>query len=162
MASIVRVSYVKAMQHNPDVTWTQCSAAVWSNLELNLGILCNCLALLKPFMRRHMPYLAGSGSGSGPTGGKQGGSAESDSSFARRSRKPWDRMVGGKHSYQLHSVGKPGDEVAHGQAGKKDIVVVDQFSVAVEYDRRRGKNTNGDEDSTDSILGGVAHGHQAV
>lgn len=183
MASIVRVSYVKAMQNNPDVTWTQASAAVWSCLELNLGILCNCLALLKPFVRRHMPFLAGSGGDTGaagtddPTagGGKSGGqirngnnSQGSNASFAKRNKKPWDRMVGGKHSYQLHSVGKPSDDdvVAGGRgggAGAKGIVVVDQFEVDVEY--RSGKDGDGltvDSGSTDSILGPARSGRRAV
>lgn len=168
VASIVRVSYVKAMQANPDVTWTQASAAVWSCLELNLGILCNCLALLKPFVRRHMPFLAGSSAGA-PTGGKpEPDSQKSDASFAARrstKKKPWDRMGGGKHSYQLHSVGKPSDEHPGGGvlAGKKGIVVVDQFDVDSVYKPRKdGDGLAGDGGSTDSILGPTQSGHRAV
>ncbi|EAQ86420.1 hypothetical protein CHGG_07673 [Chaetomium globosum CBS 148.51] len=75
IASIVRVAYVRAMVANPDVTFTQCSAAVWSLLEMNLGILCNALAALKPFVRQHMPNLFssngwGSGGGAGGADGK--------------------------------------------------------------------------------------------
>lgn len=57
IASGVRIAYVRAMISNPDFTYTQGSAAVWSAIEINLGILCNCLAMLKPFVRRHMPWL---------------------------------------------------------------------------------------------------------
>lgn len=45
------------MLNNPDVLYTQGSAAVWSAVEINIGILCNCLAMLKPFVRRHLPWL---------------------------------------------------------------------------------------------------------
>ncbi|OIW26918.1 hypothetical protein CONLIGDRAFT_656191 [Coniochaeta ligniaria NRRL 30616] len=160
VASIVRVSYVKAMQANPDVTWTQASAAVWSCLELNLGILCNCLALLKPFVRRHLPFLAGSSSGATTGAGKpEGNSQQSDKSFAKRSKKPWDRLAGGKHSYQLHSVGRPGDELP---AGKKGIVVVDQFEVEVVYKPQKEDGLTGDGGSTDSILGPAQSGHRAI
>lgn len=57
IASCVRIAYVRAMLNNPDVLYTQGSAAVWSAVEINIGILCNCLAMLKPFVRRHMPWL---------------------------------------------------------------------------------------------------------
>ncbi|KAH8882163.1 hypothetical protein GQ53DRAFT_618888, partial [Thozetella sp. PMI_491] len=57
VASIVRITYIKSMAENPDATWTQAAAAVWSFLEINLGITCNCLALMKPFVRHHLPWL---------------------------------------------------------------------------------------------------------
>lgn len=57
IASCVRIAYVRAMLNNADVLYTQGSAAVWSAVEINIGILCNCLAILKPFVRRHMPWL---------------------------------------------------------------------------------------------------------
>lgn len=100
--SIVRVSYVQAMQGNPDVTWTQAAAAVWSCLELNVGIICSCLATLKPFVRQHLPWLASAvgsatgGSGSGETSAKATGSSKSGFNPFRGDR--------ANHSYQLHSI----------------------------------------------------------
>ncbi|KAK8051174.1 hypothetical protein PG993_002559 [Apiospora rasikravindrae] len=58
VASIVRISYIRAMMVNPDTTWTQASAIVWSSVEMNLGVACNCMARLRPFVRVHMPKLA--------------------------------------------------------------------------------------------------------
>lgn len=160
------------MQANPDVTWTQASAAVWSCLELNLGILCNCLALLKPFVRRHLPFLAGGSSSdnsagpSGGGGGKPGANNSHDSSFAKRSNKPWDRLVGGKHTYQLHSVGKPNDDPIEDGAGprKKGIVVVDEYAVDVVYKGRMDSQSGGggDNGSTDSILGPAQSGYRTL
>jgi hypothetical protein len=148
------------MQANPDVTWTQASAAVWSCLELNLGILCNCLALLKPFVRRHMSFLGVGSSGSaGPTSGRP--EANDQDSFTKHSNKPWDRMGGGKHSYQLHSVGKPSDEPVDARPGKKGIVVVDEYDVDVVYKPRKD-DQSGDGGSTDSILGLAQSGHRAL
>ncbi|KAL2022656.1 hypothetical protein VTK56DRAFT_5000 [Thermocarpiscus australiensis] len=101
IASIVRVAYVRAMVDNPDVTFTQCSAAVWSLLEMNLGILCNSLAALKPFARRHLPsFFSKAGSGAGRT----------DDSYAKRSK--GSRKQG--HSYQLHSSDKGDDYAGEG------------------------------------------------
>lgn len=163
IASIIRVAYVRAMVDNPDFTFTQASAAVWSLLEMNLGILCNSLAALKPFVRRHMPsFLSKTDSGAGASG-----------EYAKRSK---SKGTGGGshgrwgHSYQLHSVGneKKGASTttsASGKGGEEDIVVVDQFSV--EWGNRAGNATpttmrTGKADSTDSILAIQFPGHQAV
>jgi hypothetical protein len=142
------------MNDNPDFTFTQCSAAVWSLLEINLGILCNCLATLKPFARRHMPCLFTLSSGP---------SAES-SSYVKRSKNAWER-VGGKgpnNSYRLHSVAKggPHDDKMDATLGK-DIVVVDQVTVEYDFGSRRGR-MGGDGGSTDSILAPEHTGHRAV
>ncbi|KAH8807407.1 hypothetical protein F5884DRAFT_341614 [Xylogone sp. PMI_703] len=65
IASIARLAYVKAMVTNPDVTWTQASAAILSSLELNLGIICNSVSRMKPFVRKHFPSWASGFNSSG-------------------------------------------------------------------------------------------------
>jgi len=189
IASIVRVAYVRAMVENPDFTFTQCSAAVWSLLEMNLGILCNSLAALKPFARRHLPSwfsrTGSNGGGTGPSGG--GGGMESDS-YAKRSKNgaAGGGATGGGsksrwgHSYQLHSIGNGKTETSMtttttttAKAGSSDsdkedgVVVTDQFSV--EYARRHGHKAGstttantGKGDSTDSILAIQYPAHQPV
>ncbi|KAH6621293.1 hypothetical protein B0J18DRAFT_222709 [Chaetomium sp. MPI-SDFR-AT-0129] len=172
IASIVRVAYVRAMVNDPDVTFTQCSAAVWSLLEMNLGILCNALAALKPFVRQHLPHLfssAGWGSGrkSGhPEDGSNTG-GNTNNSASKRSRK-WG------HSYHLHSIGNGKVEQRAGHSGvdragtrggdgKDDGVVVDhQFSV--EYDNSQRKAGLGVESggSTESILTPQYPNHRPV
>ncbi|KUI64148.1 hypothetical protein VM1G_10906 [Cytospora mali] len=97
IASCVRIAYVRAMAENPDVLYTQGSAAVWSAVEINIGIVCNCLATMKPFVRRHMPWLV---SLIGVvSGGSSGKARDSDVRFGngRGSRAT---------SYQLHSFGR--------------------------------------------------------
>lgn len=58
VASIVRVPFLSHMTMSSDATWAQASAAIWSSIELNFGIACNCMARLRPFVRAHMPKLA--------------------------------------------------------------------------------------------------------
>lgn len=156
IASCVRVAYVRAMQNNPDVTWTQASAAVWSCVELNIGILCNCLAMLRPFVRRHMVWLAsivgGGGGSSGGGGGSAGYSKKGLSSGGGNKSafgSPWRGDADG-HGYQLHSVGRakmlPGEEEG-GMGADKGIVVVDEFHV-----QYGGKRENSDGSSTENIL----------
>lgn len=81
---------------NPDVLYTQGSAAVWSAVEINIGILCNCLATMKPFVRRHMPWLVTL------IGAVSGGS----SAKARDSDRRFGNGRGSRASYQLHSFGQ--------------------------------------------------------
>ncbi|KAK8079479.1 hypothetical protein PG997_007297 [Apiospora hydei] len=58
VASIVRIAYIRNMMVNPDATWTQAYAALWSSIEMNFAIACNCMARLRPFVRAHMPTVA--------------------------------------------------------------------------------------------------------
>lgn len=52
---VVRITYIMSLANNPDVTYSQGRAAVWSCVELNIGIVCASVIVLKPFMRQHFP-----------------------------------------------------------------------------------------------------------
>ncbi|OBT56394.1 hypothetical protein VE04_05101 [Pseudogymnoascus sp. 24MN13] len=52
---VVRITYIMSLANNPDVTYSQGRAAVWSCVELNVGIVCASVIVLKPFMRHHFP-----------------------------------------------------------------------------------------------------------
>ncbi|KAI1339651.1 hypothetical protein F5Y15DRAFT_66092 [Xylariaceae sp. FL0016] len=142
LASIARVSYIKVMSENPDITWTQASAAVWGSLELNLGVICNCLVSLMPFVRRHLPRVA-----------RLLGDTSSGPSAQRGSSKANPRAWCGEHSsgnYRLHSIDDREDVVGETRRQKPSaaIHVVEQWDVEVERARPVSK-----KGSTDSILG---------
>lgn len=153
IASIVRIAYVRAMVDNPDVTFTQCSAGVWSVLEMNLGILCNSLAALKPFVRRYLPSLFTKTDSD--ESNRDTSRSSPKHSKARRSR-PWG------HSYYLHSVDdcEKGQHQVHG--GKDDIVVTEQFTVEYDDKSRPGTMASGKADSTESMLAMQFPGPQEV
>ncbi|EXM15598.1 hypothetical protein RAB80_017576 [Fusarium oxysporum f. sp. vasinfectum] len=144
LASCVRIGYVRKMQNNPDVTWTQASAAVWSSVELNIGIVCNCLATLKPFVRQHLPRLAG----------LVGGSTSSKNSNQAASGNRFNSWRGDKASYgyELHSVDRPKKAHAGVPGHSRDIIVVDEFQV--QYGNAQDK---GDASSTENILESDIH-----
>ncbi|KAI7785750.1 hypothetical protein LA080_006316 [Diaporthe eres] len=132
IASCVRIAYVRAMINNPDVLYTQGSAAVWSAVEINIGILCNCLAMLKPFVRRHLPWLVslvGSNDGSPSSEeGKAKDSAVRFGRFRRSGRKSSGSGAGsggavGAGTYQLHSFGRDKEACKFGEADGRSTTV---------------------------------------
>lgn len=130
------------MVDNPDVTWTQASAAVLSSVELNVGIICNCISRLKPFVRVHFPSWARSLGSSGTAG--ESGKNRSKSHNGPRS---WRGDKAG-HSYKLGSMER-GEGFASGtQRNDKDIYVTNNFQV--DYDPNAA--TPARTGSTESIL----------
>ncbi|KAF5018397.1 hypothetical protein F66182_9626 [Fusarium sp. NRRL 66182] len=133
IASIVRAPYVQIFATNPDFTLKQAEAGIWSLVELNMGIVCNNLMRLKPFLNRYLPQLL---SFLGLTSGKskQTGDNSARTSSNWRGRPP--------HSYQLHSVGKGDNDKSHNKEPRAHEHVFEDLDK--EPSRQNG--------STDSIL----------
>ncbi|KAF2208670.1 hypothetical protein CERZMDRAFT_48687, partial [Cercospora zeae-maydis SCOH1-5] len=55
--SIMRLSALYAISMSNDVSWDNPLAAIWSSLEVNVGILCSCLPTLKGCITRYFPRL---------------------------------------------------------------------------------------------------------
>lgn len=55
--SIVRIFYLSQRTQSKDVFWTGVSTACWSIVELHCGIICSCLATLRPLLRVMFPCL---------------------------------------------------------------------------------------------------------
>ncbi|KAF4974286.1 hypothetical protein FZEAL_8790, partial [Fusarium zealandicum] len=121
IVSCVRFSYVQQMQDNPDVTWTQASASLWSCIEMNTGIICNCLAHLRPFVRKHIPWFAKFVSRAGQPKASHPDEVDNSHSFKR-----W-RGDNAGHGYQLHSIGRS-QQKAIDQPGS-GVIIVDEFHV---------------------------------
>ncbi|KAH7028951.1 uncharacterized protein B0I36DRAFT_244149 [Microdochium trichocladiopsis] len=138
--SIIRTAFIHTFTTNPDVTYTQAYVAVWPCLELNFGIICNCLAMLQPFLRAHMPRLADKIMGTGgsvdsPHGDGGGGGRHHHHNNKERgmmgdenlvtigklsARRPWLRGDRGTHSYVLHSIDKSNMRSSLEEAGGGD------------------------------------------
>ncbi|KAL6401780.1 integral membrane protein [Ilyonectria robusta] len=57
LATIARAPYMKLLVSSTDFTQTMAEIGVVSALELNLGIVCNNLMRMKPFISRYFPNL---------------------------------------------------------------------------------------------------------
>ncbi|KAK7414278.1 hypothetical protein QQX98_006875 [Neonectria punicea] len=130
VVSCIRFGYVQKMEKNPDITWTQASASLWSCIEMNTGIICNCLAQLKPFVRKHIAWLAKFVSGSSQEKSYPD-AVQNDHSYKR-----W-RGDNASHGYQLHSIGRAQKPTSDNPS--QDIVVVDEFKVQYSTSRNTGE-----------------------
>ncbi|KAF2170774.1 hypothetical protein M409DRAFT_51034 [Zasmidium cellare ATCC 36951] len=60
--SILRLSALYVISKSSDVSWDNPLAAIWSSLEVNVGILCSCIPTLKGCITRYFPTLFSSSS----------------------------------------------------------------------------------------------------
>ncbi|KAH7025079.1 uncharacterized protein B0I36DRAFT_376790 [Microdochium trichocladiopsis] len=131
---IIRAGYIQSWVSNVDVTYNQATVTILAILELNIGLICNSMAMLRPFVRQHMPRLGEKLFGSGVTGPS---SHPSDNSNSRSriagrdrtqttvtaaagggggggggsTRVPFHERWAGRgrsDNYMLHSIGKSG------------------------------------------------------
>ncbi|KAF2998313.1 hypothetical protein E8E13_007683 [Curvularia kusanoi] len=57
VASICRLHAVYVLVHSDDITWDNPSLVIWTNIELNVGILCASLPALRAFFIRIWPRV---------------------------------------------------------------------------------------------------------
>jgi hypothetical protein len=63
ITSIVRIIYVYYLIGDPDSTFQQAAACLFSVVELNSGVICGCLVILKPFFQQYVPLILSFSSG---------------------------------------------------------------------------------------------------
>ena len=61
--SIIRILALGQRTSSPDSFWTAVTPVCWSIVEIHTGILCSCLATLRPLIRRFLPHLSDSANG---------------------------------------------------------------------------------------------------
>jgi hypothetical protein len=127
------------MISDPDSTYNVAKACIFSTVELNGGVICACVALLKPFIQRHMPWVLSLSLSSG-IGSGNGSRIRKLKIFGKRS---------GEKSYELRS----GD--ADTDAGKRanDKMSDRQIAVTRSYSVQGSKETGkSDGDSMEDLF----------
>ncbi|KAI5455561.1 hypothetical protein BGZ63DRAFT_468521 [Mariannaea sp. PMI_226] len=56
---LARVVMIQSILDDPDQSWIQSTSFLMSVIEMNLGIICNSVVLLRPFAARYLPWLIG-------------------------------------------------------------------------------------------------------
>jgi hypothetical protein len=57
VVSLMRLQSLYAVSVSEDISWDNPMAALWSNLEVNIGIICSCLPTLKTCVMRVFPKM---------------------------------------------------------------------------------------------------------
>jgi hypothetical protein len=105
---------------------------------MNTGIICNCLAHMKPFIRRHLPFLAKFVSRASSAQKSYPNQPSNSHGYNWRGDKV-------NHGYQLHSIGRSQQPPAN--ETENNIIITNEYQVQF----TESKN-NGDASSTEDIL----------
>lgn len=118
IVSILRLQSLVAISNSIDPTYDNPPAATWSSVEINVGIICSCLPLLRPLLTRFLP-----------------------GAFTSKARTN-NADIGPKHYATIRSTaGRKGNQshdddsmelTKHSHEGGNDIQVVTDISVQVE------------------------------
>ena len=119
--SILRLQSLLVFLHNSDISWHNPLAAIWSSLEVNIGILCSCLPTLKAMVSRYFPRAFNSSYLRGSDHSNERGHAEGEGDRARRWRWTW----GEKQPTDATSSSSPYYGGSSGSSGKQEN---DKFS----------------------------------
>ncbi|CAL8580201.1 hypothetical protein XPA_005933 [Xanthoria parietina] len=66
--SAVRIWSTFKLQGNPDLLWESVTSSALGVAEINLSLICGSILVLRPFCRRHLPFLLGSSKTHGTPG----------------------------------------------------------------------------------------------
>lgn len=109
IVSLLRLQSLYAVSVSEDISWDNPMAALWSNLEVNIGILCACLPTLKTCIVRFFPRIFSSNRGTSSAGGVR---TIGTAGYTRDSRKKKRDSIG------MHFLGR-GPKVAEVYEGRK-------------------------------------------
>ncbi|OJJ42109.1 hypothetical protein ASPZODRAFT_137495 [Penicilliopsis zonata CBS 506.65] len=143
VTSIIRITYIMEILHKADFTWSEATVCVWSAIELNFGVMCNCLAVLKPFVRTHLPMLFPST----PT---------DEEDRYPRSHSGARRKADRAGSHPLSSLDKINRSTEHDHGESSDPPVYQTHHGIVVTNSYRVEANRGDTESTKNFLGSTA------
>ena len=124
------------MISDPDSTYNVAKACIFSTVELNGGVICACVALLKPFIQQYMPWILSLSSKNG----------SGDRSMIRKFRKLIKRSSEKNYELQSPQAETTAQEQAADKKPSRQIAVTRSYSVK---DSRTGKSS---ADSMDELF----------
>ncbi|EKG14904.1 integral membrane protein (Pth11), putative [Macrophomina phaseolina MS6] len=60
-ASITRIVIIQNIQTAQDYTWERVRVSIWSTVEINVIIICQCMIALKPLIKQYLPGMLDDG-----------------------------------------------------------------------------------------------------
>ncbi|KAF1941328.1 hypothetical protein EJ02DRAFT_206185 [Clathrospora elynae] len=143
IVSILRLQSLIAISNSLDPTYDNPPAATMSSVEINVGIICSCLPLLRPLFSRWLPSVVSSRGRTIPTRTR----TQTLATFGSRSDGSGLRS---KNEYAL-DVSKR-SKSSSDDLDTKDIQVITDIHVSVETGKLSGWRTPAQRDSSTEIL----------
>ncbi|KAL8830373.1 MAG: hypothetical protein Q9170_005754 [Blastenia crenularia] len=103
--SAVRVWAVQKILKNNDLSWNAGPSNAITVVEVNMTTICACIMVLRPFCRRHLPFLLGSGK-SKPTDDNNDAMLAFDGPLGPKSKSDYHTKVSGGGSRGSKKPGK--------------------------------------------------------
>ncbi|KAF1832247.1 hypothetical protein BDW02DRAFT_555181 [Decorospora gaudefroyi] len=119
IVSILRLQSLVQISNSKDPTYDNTPAATWSAVEVNVGIICSCLPLLRPLLTRWLPTAFPSRRRSIPSLPDR-----APTTYGKGSKIP--EGYDGKEGSERRSI------CSRGEAGEGDIQVVTDIRVEIE------------------------------
>lgn len=146
VVSAVRIWATTEVAGNPDFTWVSAHSNAVLVVELNMTVVCACVMVLRPFCRRHLPFLLGGTARSGPGAHTPGGDGvlNFDGPEGPKSRSGYRTKVsggGGSSDFKRSGGGKRGMWSGLGSTLKEEDD--DMESLSTELDMMPGKGGGG-------------------
>lgn len=69
---MIRLHTLVVFTKGSNPTWDQANVVNWSNIEINVGILCACLPTMRIMLTRSVPRIFDSARGMSPSSSKKG------------------------------------------------------------------------------------------
>lgn len=92
------------------MTWDLAEAGVWSELEVNVGVICSCLPVLAPLLSRNLLKKLGLSAHS--SSGRKGNHSLTDSFNIRRLRQRHDGSADAEEPFARDGSGQP-NSISH-------------------------------------------------
>jgi len=131
IVSLLRLQSLYAVSVSKDISWDNPMAALWSNLEVQIGIICSCLPTLKSSLTRIFPRIfASSSRGASSNGGVVtiGGHRKS-SGYVMTTGEKRKTMMKKRDSIGMHFLSR---HTNNGNGGTKTVEVFDGTMVDAE------------------------------
>ncbi|KAI9885609.1 MAG: histone deacetylase [Watsoniomyces obsoletus] len=109
------IVFVTSAYSDPDLTWATVNPVLLSIVEVDVGLICACAPVTKPFLRRFFPSLVDRSS--------RAKSSKSSENRHSHSNKSWTRMASQKRHPQQSAVVVADSSLELGEGGKHHTLV---------------------------------------
>ncbi|PYI02483.1 hypothetical protein BO78DRAFT_472604 [Aspergillus sclerotiicarbonarius CBS 121057] len=130
--AIVRIVTMMPFVDDMDLTWYKVTLAKWAMVEINVGIICSCLPVMRPLLLRIFPNLFGSHNNSGVKPIHRADGKETIGASHKKVIRNWDHLTtlkGTTAAETTHDVESLHETAKHDDGSEPAIMMATEYSV---------------------------------